>query len=1086
MTSRKETTMRRLVMAFSCVLFASQLQAQAPKGYYRFPTIHEDTVVFAAEGDLWKVGLEGGTAQRLTSHPGEESHPRFSPNGSTLAFSATYEGPQEMYAMPAVGGLPERLTYEGESAYVRSWTPEGRILYLTRKYSTLPRSQLALMDPQTGQHERIALAQAADGSFSGDGTLYFTRFPRQSSYTKRYKGGTAQDIWKYAPAAEEAVPLTSDYTGTSRSPMWWDGRVYFASDRDGTMNIWSMNPDGGDLRQHTLHDGWDIQSPSVGSGHIVYQLGADLRVYDIGSDEDREIPITLTSDFDQMREKWIKKPMDYLTAVHPSPDADRVVLTARGQVFVAPVKQGRLVEVSRNDGVRYRQARFLPDGENLMALSDESGEVEWWKLLADAIGDPEQITSDGKVLRFGGVPSPDGRWIAYDDHNQELWLLNLEDGQSKKLAFSSQWYFEGYSWSPDSRWLAYSMPADNGVYQILLYSVEDETTTPLTTDRYDSRSPVWSPDGLWIFFLSDRNYQSLVRSPWGSRQPEPYFDKKTKVFHVSLRPGERSPFRHDDELFEKAKDEDSNDDEGPPKVEIALEGIAARLMEVPVAAGNYSQLSVNEDRLFWISTETSFKRTKSLSALSIGNEGDDPEVLVEDVKTYELSLDGKKIVVHKGGSIYVIDASSEAGASLDKAGIDLSAWTFAIDPREEWKQMFVESWRLQRDYFYDPEMHSVDWEAMLGKYLPLVERVTNRGELSDLQAQMASELSALHTYVYGGDHREGEDEIDPASLGAVLLRDEAAGGYRVEHIYDSDPDLPDQLSPLARSDVDVGEGDVIQSINGTPALSVAHPGALLRHQADKQVRLRVKPSSGEDSRDVVVVPITSGREWDLRYDSWEYSRRTLVDSLSNGDIGYVHLRAMGSSDIAQWFREFYPVFNRKGLVIDVRHNGGGNIDSWILGRLLRRAWMYWQPRVGDTYWNMQYAFRGHMCVLVNEWTGSDGEAFAEGFRRLGLGKVLGTRTWGGEIWLTSSNVLVDKGIVTAAEFGVYGPEGVWLIEGHGVDPDIGVDNLPHTTFLGGDSQLRTAVGHLLDLIEKDPRPVPPPPEYPDMSLPGSN
>lgn len=1079
--------MRRILIVLSLMLLIPQLHAQAPKGYYRFPTIHEDTVVFAAEGDLWKVGVDGGTAQRLTSHQGDETNPRFSPDGSTLAFSATYEGPREMYTMPSDGGLPTRLTFEGENAYVMEWTPDGRILYLTRKYSTLPRAQLAVMDPATAQYQRIPLAQAAEGSFSEDGTLFFTRFPRQRSYNKRYKGGTAQNIWKYETAAEEATPLTTDYAGTSRSPMWWEGRLYFAADRDGTMNIWSMNPDGGDLTQHTFHDGWDVKSPSLGNGRIVYQLGADLRLYDIAADEDRRIPVTLTSDFDQMREKWIEKPMDYLTAAHISPDGDRVALTARGQVFVAPVKQGRFVEVSRNDGVRYRHARFLPGGKSLVVLSDESGEVEWWKLPANAIGKPEQITSDGKVLRFEGVPSPDGKWIAYNDHNQELWVVDIESGRSKKVAFSPQWYFEGYSWSPDSRWLAYSMPADNSVYQIHLYNVEGGTTTPLTTDRYDSKFPAWSPDGGWIYFLSDRNYQSLVRSPWGSRQPEPFFDNKTKVFHIPLIAGLRSPFRPDDELFEEeADEEDSDGGDEVPEVEIDLNGIAGRLIEVPVAPGNYSQLSMNGERLFWINTETSLKRKKSLGALSIGNEGDEPEVLVKDVKSYELSLDGKKIAVHKGDNIYVIDASSGADASLDKAGIDLSGWTFAIDPREEWRQMFTESWRLLRDYFYDPNMHNVDWEAMLQKYLPLVERVTNRGELSDLQAQMASELSALHTYVYGGDHRTGDEDIYPASLGAVLLRDESAGGYRVDHIYDADPDIPDKTPPLSRPGVDVREGDVIESINGRPLLSVSHPGDLLRHQAGNQVRLRVKPSAGGEARDVIAVPISSDQEWDLRYDSWEYSRRGIVDSLSNGDIGYVHLRAMGSSDIARWFREFYPVFNRKGLVIDVRHNGGGNIDSWILGRLLRRAWMYWQARVGDPYWNMQYAFRGHMCVLVNEWTGSDGEAFAEGFRRLGLGEVIGTRTWGGEIWLTSSNVLVDKGIVTAAEFGVYGPEGIWLIEGHGVDPDIVVDNLPRATFLGEDAQLKSAVDHLLKLIEEDPRPVPSPPEYPDMSFPGGS
>lgn len=397
--------------------------------------------------------------------------------------------------------------------------------------------------------------------------------------------------------------------------------------------------------------------------------------------------------------------------------------------------------------------------------------------------------------------------------------------------------------------------------------------------------------------------------------------------------------------------------------------------------------------------------------------------------------------------------------------------------------MFTEAWRLERDYFYDPAMHGVDWDGVLEKYKPLVDRVATRAELSDLIAQMVSELSALHIFVRGGDVRSGDDNIRPASLGAELARDEAAGGYRVEHIYKTDPDEPGGLAPLARPDVRVGDGDIIESINGVPSLSVASPSLLLRNKAGQQVLLRVKPAGGGDARDVVVVPVSPEADAELRYDEWEYTRRLLVDEWSGGKIGYVHLRAMGGGNIAEWARDYYPIFNRQGLIVDVRHNRGGNIDSWILSRLMRKAWFYWSQRVGQSpTWNMQYAFRGPMVALCNERTASDGEAFSEGFRRLGLGKVIGTRTWGGEIWLSASNFLVDRGIATAAETGVYGPEGEWLIEGHGVDPDLVVDNLPHATFKGEDAQLKAAVEHLLkEIAEKKPE-QPPIPKYPDKSF----
>ena len=383
--------------------------------------------MFTAEGDLWRVDARGGLAQRLTSHLGMESHAAFSPDGKLLAFSAQYEGSDEVYTMPAEGGLPTRRTFEGRAAMVAGWTPDGRILYTTRQFSTLPDWQLAAIDLRSGESKLLPLSQASDGVFEpANKTLFFTRFPFQGSSTKRYQGGTIQHLWKFTEGQAEAVPLTEDYPGTSKEPMWWKSRVYFVSDRDGTMNLWSMNPDGADLQQVTKHKGWDVKSPSLSDGRIVYQLGADLHLYDLSARSDRVVPITLSSDFDQEREKWLKKPAEYLTTAHLAPDGERVVLTARGQVFVAPAGQGRLVEATHEAGVRYRAATFLPDGKSLVALSDAAGELEFFRVPANGVGKPEQLTSDGKVFRFGPVVSPDGKWLAYGDKNWELWLFSLE------------------------------------------------------------------------------------------------------------------------------------------------------------------------------------------------------------------------------------------------------------------------------------------------------------------------------------------------------------------------------------------------------------------------------------------------------------------------------------------------------------------------------------------------------------------------------------------------------------------------------------------------------------------------------------
>jgi tricorn protease len=1082
----KEDSVKKSLAVFAALLslavaIVPAAAAAGRNGYYRFPAIHKDVVVFTSEGDLWTVGLDGGLARRLTTHPALESFPAVSPDGATLAFSGQYEGPTEVYTMPLSGGLPVRRTFAGQTSTVVGWTPAGKILYATQKYSTLPNTQLVVLDPGTGAEAAVPLAQAADGSFDPTGkTLFFTRLPFQGSYTKRYRGGTAQNIWKYADGKPDAIPLTADFAGTSKNPLLWQGRVYFLSDRDGTMNLWSMDLDGRGLKQHTFHKGVDASSPSLDNGRVVYQLVADLHLYEIAAASDRRLDITLPSDFDQMRERWVAKPLDYLTSVHLSPSGDKIVLVSRGQAFVAPAGDGRWVRAGRGDGVRNRSARFFPDGKNLLILSDETGEWEFHRAPADGLGPGQALTAGAKVLRFDGLPSPNGLRLAFADKDNQLWIADLEKKTQKVVAVSGNGMFDDLAWSPDSRWLACVEAADNQFARVMVVNAETGEPAALTEDRVDSYNPVWSPDGKWLYFLSDRYFQSTVGSPWGARQPEPYFDKTTKIYAIGLTAKEPFPFLPADELQGEGREKkDEKKDKKPADVAIDFAGIQDRYFELPLPVGVYSGLAANDKFLFVVDRESGAAGRPKLQAVEIKNRDVKAKTLVEDIRNFELSADGKKILVQKGQDVYVIDAGGAAPAALAEKRIDLSSWTFSVDPRREWRQMFTDAWRMERDYFYDRNLHNVDYEGLFRRNLPFLDRVSDRSELNDLIAHLVGELSALHTFVRGGDLRQGTDSVSPASLGARLARDEAKGGYRIEHIFRADPEYPDRLSPLARPSLAIREGDVISSIDGTPTLKVPDPAVLLRTKAGRQVLLEIKPAAGGPETKAIVYPMTAGAESDLRYAEWEFTRRLEVEKLAKGDIGYVHLRAMGGGNYTEWVKNFYPVFNRKGLIIDVRHNRGGNIDSWILEKLLRRAWFYWQPRVGNPSWNMQYAFRGHLVVLCNEFTASDGEAFGEGFRRLGLGKVIGTRTWGGEIWLSSSNVLVDRGLASAAETGVFGPEGAWLIEGHGVDPDIVVDNLPHAAFQGKDAQLEAAVKHLQEKIAKEPVETPKHPPYPD-------
>lgn len=1092
-------------LALGCLATAASAQV---RGVYRQPALHGDTLLFAAEGDLWTVAAAGGAARRLTTDPGEETFPRISPDGTHVAFCGQYEGPVEVYIMPIEGGRARRLTFGAERPQVVGFRRDGHVLVATSALSTLPGVQLLAIDPASGAIDRIPLAQAAEGVFDDEGRLYFTRQRFQGSQTKRYRGGTARSLWRFDGDGREAVHLTADFAGECFSPMWHRGRVYFLGDFDGTVNLWSMRPDGGDRRQHTRFQGLDVRGATLDRGRVVLQWGVDLHVHEIAAGETKALDIRLASDLTHRMDRWIEKPLEWVTSAHLSPDGERVVLTIRGDVVVAPRKQGRTVEVTRDSRARFRQAQFLPGTDRLLALSDETGELELWSLPADGLGPRTQVTRDGAIFRFDPAISPDGRSVAWQDKDMRLWMADVGTGEPRLVAQSvSQWDpFSGLVFSPDSRWLAFVETVANTFTVIRIHAVESGETHTITSDRVNSRSPAWSPDGTWLWFLSDRHFQSSVASVWGAYQPEPAFVNQTKVYGIPLAGPARSPFEPADEFNPPkkpgAKSPDGRDApavagtppgtdapapaaDAPPadvprRVEIDFTDIAARLHEAPLPPGNITDLAAGREALFLLRRANEPDAKPALVALPVRNEEIEPVILAADVAAFELSGDRTRLLIRREKSMHIADAGLTP-PDLAKTEVPIAGWRPSIEPAEEWRQMFVEAWRLMRDYFYDPGMHGVDWPAMRAKYEPWIERVQTRAELDEVLSQMVGELSALHIYVGSGDYRRGPTQVGPSFLGARLVPAEGGAGLRVDHVYRADPEFPDRRSPLARPGVDVREGDLITQVNGRPMTGLIALGEALRDRAGRQVRLRVR--RGVEERDVIVHPVPGPADADLRYYDWEWTRRAIVEESGAGAIGYVHLRAMGTEDFLRFAEQFYPVFNRQGLIVDVRQNRGGNIDSWVLGRLMRRAWMYWQGRVGQPEWNQQYAFRGHIVVLCDEGTASDGEAFCDGFRRLGLGTTIGTRTWGGEIWLSMQNRLVDRGIASAAEFGVYGPEGEWLIEGHGFEPDIEVDNLPHATFRGEDAQLVAAIDHLRRRIEADPRPVPAPPAFPDKSSP---
>ena len=859
----------------------------ASHGYYRSPAIRGETIVFTAEGDLWTVSIQGGEARRLTTHAAEESHAAISPDGTTLAFSASYEGPTEVYTMPLGGGLPRRRTWEGAPATVVGWTSEGRILYATAGSSTLPSTQLALLDPRSGRRELVPLAEASDGSYDASGRgLYFTRYAFQGSHTKGYQGGTAQTIWRYTAGSAEAVPLTADYAGTSKTPMWWNGRIYFCSDRDGTMNLWSMDPEGHDLRQLTRHRGWDVRSPALGDGRIVYQLGADLHLFDIARGSDTTLDIRLGSDFDQERVRWVSNPLTYLTTAHLAPDGGRVVLTARGQVFVAPVGRagGRFVEVTRAPGVRYRQARFAPDGKSVLALSDQTGETEWWRLPANGVGAAEQLTGDARVLRWDGVPSPDGKWLAFYDKNQTLWLYGFDRRQATVIDSTPDGDFGDLVWSPDSRWLAYVRPAAT-FGRIWLYGVAQSQRTALTSDRSDSYSPAFTPDGKWLYFLSDRTFQSLVGAPWGPRAPEPFFDRQTKIYALALVPGLRSPFLPATEVAPPTP-ADTGAKTRPAAtaaVAVDLADIQQRLTELPLPAANYEALSVNGSRLFWLSRQTNLEHTAALQSLEIGNSDVTPKTLVDDVRSYELAADGKKLLLRKGEALYVIDAASGAGASSGQGPgeprrLELPARSarrvapdvrrgLAAGARLLLRPAHARA-RLARDESEVPPAGGPGHRSCraVGSAGAAGERVVGAAHL-----RVRRRPARRHG---PGGSRLARRGADPRLRGGRLARGaRLRRGSRLPH--DALPARPAGRGRPRRGGHPADQRRV-DAFGGAPGRAAPAPGGEAGAATDRARRAAVA------TRDVIVTPLTPGQASNLRYDEWELTRRTLVDSGSDG------------------------------------------------------------------------------------------------------------------------------------------------------------------------------------------------------------
>ncbi|MBI5254992.1 MAG: PD40 domain-containing protein [Burkholderiales bacterium] len=1114
-----------LWLALWLALACAPARAQPATGFYRFPALQGQQLWFTAEGDIWRVGTTGGRAERITTHPGYETHPAVSPDGRWLAFVGAYEGSPDVYLMPTTGGTPRRLSWFGARVQVWGWTPDGEVLATAPAASGAPDLQLYAIAPATGLQRTLPVGQASDGALSADGkTLYFSRGGLRGDNVRAYRGGATARLWQLAlggPA--EARPLLSHEAGHKR-PMPYlarqggvaQPRVAFLSDRDGRFNLWSVDAAGGDLRQHTHHRELDIRHASIDDGRVIYALGADLHLVDLATGQDQRLDITLGGDFDHQRTRWLTRAQDFLSHVALSPDGQRVALTVRGRIATVGAAGLRRAEAALPADARCRAGTFGHDGRQVFALCDmaPADEVEVWRLPANGVGSPVRITTGASVLRLQLQPSPDGRWLAHHDKDGRLWLTALTpQGGGKTVQVADASALDNDTplvWSPDSRALAFTRAQPPSLRsQLVLYRLGEGDgpgrSEVLTSDRYDSGAPAFTPDGKWLYFLSDRHFSASNRHPWGDRDLGPFFERRSRVYALALQPGLRFPFRPRDELSMGTPEATATRQAAPaasatsaaapaaakagPAAGAALPaitfpGLAQRLHEVPLAPGNYLTLRTDGKRLYLLERDSTPEGRRTLRTLAIEDNEPKPEPFMADVRQVEVTPDGKRLLVVKAGpgaaagDILLLDAGAKAPAELARHTVRWADWPLAVEPRAEWRQMFADAWRMQRDHLYDPGLHGVDWPAVRRRFEPLVDRVTDRAELNELLAQMVSELGLLHSQVGTPDLRAGPEQITLAGLGARLSP--VAEGLRIDALYRGDPELPSEAPPLAAPGVQAQAGEIITAVNGRNTRGLPGIAPVLRGLAGRQVLLDLRRPDGS-TRQAVVTPVDARREAALRYGDWEAGRAERVQQAGGGRIGYLHLRAMGGDDIATFAREFYAQLDREALVIDVRGNTGGNIDSWIIEKLLRRTWAYWQRRspVGlPPYGNMQQSFRGHLAVLIDETTYSDGETFAAGVQRLKLGTLVGRPTAGAGVWLSDRNRLLDNGILRAAESGQFTPDGQWLIEGRGVSPDIEVDNPPRASFEGQDAQLDAAVAQLLRRLSEQPLPVPRAPAYP--------
>ncbi|MCX6175285.1 MAG: PDZ domain-containing protein [Ignavibacteriales bacterium] len=1091
--------MKKIFTLLCIVLFALTsltLFAQVDARMMQNPDVSKTHIVFTYGGDIWIVLKEGGTALKLSSPAGQELFAKFSPDGSQIAYNGIYNGNFDVYVIPTMGGLPTRVTHHGMSDRIIDWYPDGKnLLYVSSMNSGKQRfNQFYKVSMNGGLPEKLPVPYGEMASLSPDGKkIAYTPISQAFRTWKRYRGGWNANIWIFDLEKNTAENI-SNSTTNDEFPMWSGNKIYYLSDRgkDLRANIWSYDLNTKENKQITKFTDFDIHFPSLGPSDIVFENGGKIYLLNLTDEKYREVNIKLVTDELTLMPK-VEKVANLMQSAWLSPDGKRAVVEARGEIFSVPAVNGPIYNLTKSSGVAERYPAWSPDGKYVAYWSDKSGEYELTVRNMENPSEEKQLTSYGPGYRYQLFWSPNSKMLAFIDKAMEIKIYDMEKDKTydvDKALYFYQGGLQGFtvSWSSDSKWLAYSRDLETQKGAIYIYNVSEDKTHQVTSGYYGDVNPVFDPDGKYLYFTTNRN----INPVYSDIDNTFIYPNTTNIAAITLNDEVLSPLtpkndttsvkkeepkkddaKKDEKKDEKKDDKDTKKDDAkdkPKDVKITLENFENRLVILPAAPGNYGSIAAVSGKVIYLRTPNTGAANKNKSVVYFDLESREEKTIIDDADYFQVSADGKKILLGKGNNYSVVDIAptQKMEKMMPTAQLEMT-----INPKEEWKQIFNDVWRFERDFFYDPNMHGVDWKEMREQYGKLIDNCVTRWDVNFVLGELIAELNSSHTYRGGGD----TDEAPTKNVGYLGINWEIAGdAFRIKKIINGAPWDSEVRSPLLMPGLKVKAGDYILAVNGETLDVTKDPWTGFEGLADKTVELTINSKPTFDGARKITVN-TINDETRLRNLEWIESNRKRVEDATNGKIGYIYVPSTGIDGQNELVRQFAAQYKKDGLIIDERFNNGGQIPDRFIELLDRKPLAFWAVRDGMTWQWPPFANFGPKVMLINGWSGSGGDAFPDYFRKAKLGPLVGTRTWGGLIGISGAPGLIDGGTITVPTFRMYDPDGKWFKEGHGVDPDIEVIDDPAQLAKGVDPQLERGIQEVMKLLDKNPPVNPKHPAY---------